>query len=285
MQFSQMLGKLKAEQWRTLSHVLHVGLFEAWRVGDTIPDGDLPRGGRNTKIYAYQQTMARTVCRDRRRVHVDQGGDEDWMPQLDDCASSRNLPDYYKNIMCYLVALRILFNYAINRRDLEFAQQLLWRVATTFTRMNVNLTPSFHYMMHVEEHVLRFGSLYGTWTNAFERANRVLINTNNNGHGSGALEATMARGFLKRADCFRLVRNLIISLFESSVDFSTVRSNGCKPSLTHHVTIYRRSMQCLSSCAMAQNMRGNEECSLRFYGERLAFWDKVCIILCPSFLL
>ncbi|EUC63661.1 transposase family Tnp2 protein, partial [Rhizoctonia solani AG-3 Rhs1AP] len=95
-----------------------------------------------------------------------------------------------------------------SRAQVEFAQQLLWRVNTSFVDMNVPLPPTAHLLMHVEEHIQKYGSLYGTSTNAFERANKVLVNINNNGHGGGCMEETMARGFLQRADFFRLIRHM-----------------------------------------------------------------------------
>jgi hypothetical protein len=54
--------------------------------------------------------------------------------------------------------------------------------------MNILLMPNFHYAMHIEESILKFGSLYSTWMFPFECANRVLVNTNNNGHTLGELE-------------------------------------------------------------------------------------------------
>ncbi|CAE6428590.1 unnamed protein product [Rhizoctonia solani] len=200
-------GRVKAEQWRNLAHVLHVALFEAWRVGDVIPNTDLPEGAANSKIYANQNKMAKHLHAARCRVHADEGGAGE-EPRLDDCRASRNPRDYYRVVLCYLVSRNILFSRQHSRAQVEFAQQLLWRVNTSFVDMNVPLPPTAHLLMHVEEHIQKYGSLYGTSTNAFERANKVLVNINNNGHGGGCMEETMARGFLQRADFFRLIRHM-----------------------------------------------------------------------------
>lgn len=210
MQFQNMTSSVKAEQWDHLSVILYAALFEAWRVGDTIPDGNVPRGGKHTKVYKFQQSQARELCRNRCIVHTNQGGSDDTKPTLSDCVSSRNRRLIFRNILRYVLALQLLLRHRISREDVSLAQRLLARVAIVFTKMNLLLTPNFHYMMHVEESILKFGSLYGTWTFPFERANRLLINTNNNGHTLGALEATMARGFLKRTGCNVLVSHTII---------------------------------------------------------------------------
>jgi hypothetical protein len=141
-----MGAKIKEETWRHLTPIMPGLLFDAWRVGDTIPDGNLPRGGRNTKIYKHQQRTARLLWQQRCHVHRDQDGSEETLPTLDDCAASRNPLDYYLNILGYLVALRIIFCHKSSRRELSFAQRLLARCASQFARMNVYLNPSFHYI-------------------------------------------------------------------------------------------------------------------------------------------
>ncbi|EUC53934.1 transposase family Tnp2 protein, partial [Rhizoctonia solani AG-3 Rhs1AP] len=42
-------SNVKAEQWHHLSFITPILLFEAWRVGDTIPDNDIPTGPENSK--------------------------------------------------------------------------------------------------------------------------------------------------------------------------------------------------------------------------------------------
>jgi hypothetical protein len=203
---------MKAEQWRHFTSVAHIILFKAWKVGDTIPNGDIPRGAQNTKEYKEQLDQAELLFKARLRAHRDLDLD-DGPPTLDECQASRNARDYYRNILRYVVAISILLSREITREDLNLAQRLLEHLAIVFTQMNVHLSPSFHYAMHVEPFVLKFGSMYNTWAYSFERANLQLQTTNNNNHGLGVLEATMARAFLKRTEFYR-----IVSLFHCPKD-------------------------------------------------------------------
>ncbi|KAF8594307.1 hypothetical protein BDV93DRAFT_459249, partial [Ceratobasidium sp. AG-I] len=171
----KMGGRMKAEQWRTLRVILPAAFFEAWRVGDAIPENDMPR-------------------------------DPDQVPELEDCASSRNPRDYYANILHFCVACNGLFRHRVKQQVIEVMSALLELIGITFARMNVHMTPSFHCATHIGDHILKYGNVYGTWMYDFERANRVLINVNTNAHGHGVLEATMAKGFMRRAECYRYVR-------------------------------------------------------------------------------
>lgn len=94
--------------------------------------------------------------------------------------------------------------------DILLGQRLLERMAMSFAQMNVHLSPRFHYAMHVEPFILKYGSLNNTWAYPFERANLQLQTSNNNNHGLGVLETTMARAFLKRGEFYRLVSIIII---------------------------------------------------------------------------
>ncbi|CCO38060.1 hypothetical protein BN14_12223 [Rhizoctonia solani AG-1 IB] len=77
----------------------------------------------------------------------------------------------------------------------------LAQVGESFTKMNVNLAPSFHAMTHLGNHNWKYGSVYNPLTARFEHANWLLGNINTNGHGQGVLETTMAKGFLRRTQC------------------------------------------------------------------------------------
>ncbi|KAF8594344.1 hypothetical protein BDV93DRAFT_403094, partial [Ceratobasidium sp. AG-I] len=172
---SRQPPQIKAEQWRHLTRILCAALFEAWREDDSIPDLDIPRGTAKSLILQYQQRTAKLFWENLCNVHIAEGGDPEDKPKLEHCAQSRNVRDYYLNVLRYLVALSILSARNISREDLAFAQQLLARCAKEFTRMKVHLNPSFHYAMHVEESVLKFGALWNTSTAPFERANKQLI--------------------------------------------------------------------------------------------------------------
>ncbi|QRV84445.1 Transposase family Tnp2 protein [Ceratobasidium sp. AG-Ba] len=216
-ELSKMGSRTKAEQWRNLRTILVPALFEAWRIGDTIPDANIPRGGENTTNFKVQQSLAAHLLRRRRHAHNADGGDVDNMPQIQDCASSRNPRDYIACIMRYCVATHGLFQHQITRQDVADMTALLELVGVGFTRMNVHLSPSFHNATHIGGHILRYGNVSGTSLNRFEQANRVLIKINTNGHGRGVLEATMAKGWMRRAESHRYVK-LLQSIEEPTED-------------------------------------------------------------------
>jgi hypothetical protein len=166
---------------------------------------DIPRGNRNSKAYKDQQRRALIIRNRRQQIFNNDAEGDIEEPTLNNCAASRNAKSYYRNILRFCIAISILMNRTITRRELTLAQRLLERLSISFALMNVHLSPSFHYAMHVEPSVLKYGSLYNTWTYPFERANLQLQTTNNNGHGGGFLETTMCRGFLKRTACYHLV--------------------------------------------------------------------------------
>jgi hypothetical protein len=200
-----MTARMKAEQWLHVCPAMPVLFYDAWRVGDVIPDGPIPRGARNTKVYKHQQRNARLLLANRRRIHRDEGDIDDPPPTLQDCAASREVRPIYKNIIRYCVGHAEVHKHDITTRGGRFGLDLLSRCAATFARMNIHLNPSFHYCLHIEPFLHKYGSIYNTWCFPFERANKVLVNTNNNGHGLGTLETTMIRGFLKKTECIRVV--------------------------------------------------------------------------------
>ncbi|CAE6472201.1 unnamed protein product [Rhizoctonia solani] len=212
-----MDGRTKAEQWRLLRLVMPVAYFEAWRDGDAIPDGNIPRGGRNTKHFKTQEKSARLVLRRRRQVHHMDDGDPEQLPELNDCVSSRNPRDYYANILRYCLANTLLTRHRVTLAEIEQGAQFMEQVGIVFADMNVHLTPSFHAATHLPDHIRKYGSIYNTLTARFERANRLMANVNTNGHGHGVLEATMAKGFLRRTECHRYVHELQ-SIEEPTID-------------------------------------------------------------------
>ncbi|CAE7227499.1 unnamed protein product [Rhizoctonia solani] len=205
-ELAKMGGHTKAEQWNTLLVVLIAALFEAWKVGDTIPENDIPRGGRNTVHFKNQMSNARRLLRRRRHVHNIDGGELDDAPELEECFPSRNPRDYFANIMRYRVAHAVVTQHQISREEIDTFTPLFELVGITFAEMNLNLPPIFHAATHLRPFLLKYGNVYGTRVAAFERANRMLINVNTNGHGKGVLEATMAKAFMRRTECYRYVK-------------------------------------------------------------------------------
>ncbi|CEL56451.1 pleckstrin homology-like domain, family B, member 1 [Rhizoctonia solani AG-1 IB] len=204
-QFLNMTSSLKAEQWKHIAIILPAALFEAWRDGDLIPNTFIPRGGRNTKAFKFQQSQAAEMLRNRKLVHRERGGLPRDDPKPLSCVAVRNRRLIYATICCYLVGRLGMVRHKVTREGIATSQRLLRRFGSDLARMNYPVTPNAHTALHLEESILQYGLLYGFHTAPFERANRVLININNNGHTGGVVEATMARGWLKRAGCHKLV--------------------------------------------------------------------------------
>ncbi|CCO36986.1 hypothetical protein BN14_11135 [Rhizoctonia solani AG-1 IB] len=203
--FNCLPGCLKAEQWKHIAIILPAALFEAWRDGDLIPNTFIPRGGRNTKAFKFQQSQAAEMLRNRKLVHRERGGLPRDDPKPLSCVAVRNRRLIYATICCYLVGRLGMVRHKVTREGIATSQRLLRRFGSDLARMNYPVTPNAHTALHLEESILQYGLLYGFHTAPFERANRVLININNNGHTGGVVEATMARGWLKRAGCHKLV--------------------------------------------------------------------------------
>lgn len=204
-QIKKMGSRVKAEQWQHIAPVIPILFFEAWRVGDIIPEGDIPRGPKNTKTFKHQLRNSKLLLRQRRKVHDNRNDEALPYPILDDCAASRDPRHYLLNFIRYAIFCRAVLCHNNTREDTSFGMQLIQRAWVSLSNMNVYLSPSFHWSLHLEPFILKYGSIYGTWSYPFERANQQLINTNNNGHGLGTLETTMARGWLKKTECIRIV--------------------------------------------------------------------------------
>ncbi|KEP47894.1 transposase family Tnp2 protein [Rhizoctonia solani 123E] len=205
---AHMGSNMKAEQWHHLAPISPILLFDSWRVGDTIPDEDIPTGPENSTASKDRARTAKLLLRQRRKVHEYRHGAAVDRPKLDQCLSSRSPKYYLVNFVRLALALRSIFCHEITRNSVAFGQRLLSRMCISLVEMNVYLSPSFHWMMHFESFVLKFGSPYNFWTYPFERANGLLTRINKNGHGLGELETTMARGWYKRIACTALVQQL-----------------------------------------------------------------------------
>ncbi|KAG9087208.1 hypothetical protein FRC06_002684, partial [Ceratobasidium sp. 370] len=66
-------SRTKAEQWKNITAILHILLFIVWKVSNTIPDRDVPRGNSNTVEFKRQQRQAGLLHDQRILVHLDQG--------------------------------------------------------------------------------------------------------------------------------------------------------------------------------------------------------------------
>jgi hypothetical protein len=80
---------VKAEQWKLISLILPIPLFEAWCDGDEIPQELIPHG-RNNSTGAKHQVACAKLLHQRRQQFYESTGRPDLAPDLDDCYSSRD---------------------------------------------------------------------------------------------------------------------------------------------------------------------------------------------------
>ncbi|QRV97837.1 Transposase family Tnp2 protein [Ceratobasidium sp. AG-Ba] len=188
---------------------LHLPSFCGWRIpqkedDDLIPDGLHTRGSRNSKSYKFQQKQAKNLLDMRRKVHLYDRQPQNTQPTLVSCGSVQSRQLIYRTILHYCLAVKIVHSRQVSRADLVYARRLFSRVAVDFARLNVLLTPNWHYLQHLVDSMLKFGSADQFWNFYYAQFNRKLLRVNKNGHTMGILETTMAQGFLKRAAAHRL---------------------------------------------------------------------------------
>ncbi|KAF8598834.1 hypothetical protein BDV93DRAFT_498394, partial [Ceratobasidium sp. AG-I] len=126
--------------------------------------------------------------------------------------------------------------------------------------MNVHLSPTFHYSMHVAPFVLKYGSMYNTWCYPFERANLQLQTTNHNGHGLGVLESTFVRGYLKKTGSFQILKRMQDIQAPTLGDDLTIAAL-CK-ALQHGPEYERQRGMLATILAEEANFRGRERIRL-----------------------
>lgn len=183
---------------------MFVPLYLAMRDGDEISQVNVPRGTTTSTGGKHQLRRAR-ILEKLRIKHYTAIRQPDRIPTLAECFPSRSLPLHYKQILKFCLGVCVLDVRSITPASISFGQSLLESVCIQWTRMNVPLPPNFHYMQHLEEFMLRTGSLYNTHLWAMERANDIVSRINHNGRGNGVLEGTMMRGWWEHASLQNLV--------------------------------------------------------------------------------
>ncbi|KAF8606147.1 hypothetical protein BDV93DRAFT_437595 [Ceratobasidium sp. AG-I] len=231
-------GRIKAEIWRNTATVYFIPLFEAFRSGDTIPDGDAPMPKKNSKTLKRMKNNSNKSRKRRRKNRAaaqgspDESGSgesdgEENTPQatLDDLPgfrTSRNYALHYEQALKFSVAMRTLVCHSISANDAHLAQDLLEQVCREYVRMGVHLPPNFHNAMHIEESIYKYGSVYEWWVWAFERHNKILRSVNTNGHGGGTLERTIMRAWWKVLSMQSLVSQLQSLPNQTRQDLNTI---------------------------------------------------------------
>ncbi|KAG8685574.1 hypothetical protein FRC09_014663 [Ceratobasidium sp. 395] len=197
--------RIKADQLKLLSRVMPVLFYLAMRDGDSISEIEAPRGTKSSTGGKHQVRRAKLLWKLRTKW-FNSIKRPDLIPTLAECFPSRNLPRHYRQILRFSVALCMLDSKAISMNDAQYAQNLLQELCVEYTRMNVQLSPNFHYMQHLEESIFRFASLYNNHVWGMERANATVAKVNHNGRGKGVMEGTLMRGWWEHASLRSLIR-------------------------------------------------------------------------------
>ncbi|QRV79852.1 Transposase family tnp2 [Ceratobasidium sp. AG-Ba] len=202
----QTRSTTKADQWKLMSRILYIPLFLALRTGDVI-SGYAPTGNPNSSSSKHVAHRAKLFHQQRQKYYQANGIPEQ-CPPLAQCVSSCNLRFHYRQALRFCLAVNIIDKRSITPSEIGFSQQLLELLCADYIRNNVQLPPNFHYMMHLEEFMLKTGSVYNTHVWAMERANAVVSKINHNGRSSGVLEGTLIRGWWKYLTIQNLIRTL-----------------------------------------------------------------------------
>jgi hypothetical protein len=190
-----------------------VVLFQAFRVGDTIPSTPVPCGTITSKLYKAQLSLAKNLLDHRLKLWI-ANGRRGPKPNIESCMPSRDPQLYWQQCARLSLVIRTLFSRRVSLSDASYATGVMERLCCELTRMNIHLTPSFHQALHVEDTITQFGALQNSWVWGFERANRSLSRTNKNGQGHGVMERTMMRRWWKAHQMFGMVSCFVFRLTE-----------------------------------------------------------------------
>ncbi|QRV96762.1 hypothetical protein RhiJN_24780 [Ceratobasidium sp. AG-Ba] len=201
----QSRGRIKADQLKLMSKLMFVLFYLAMRDGDDLSEVNAPRGTKSSTGGKHQLKRAKLLHKLRLK-HFTTIGRPHLAPSLAECFPSRSLTRHYRQILRFCVATSILDSRAISPAMICFSQNLLEALAVEYTRMNVQLSPTFHYMQHLEDSMLQTGSLGNTHVWAMERANGDVSKIRHNGRGKGVLEGTLMRGWWEHASLQKLIQ-------------------------------------------------------------------------------
>ncbi|QRV85925.1 Transposase family tnp2 [Ceratobasidium sp. AG-Ba] len=200
----QTRGSIKADQWKLTSRILFVPLYLALRDGDVIGQVLAPAGNRNSPSFKHRAQRAKLLHQQRQKYYR-AIGQPNLCPPIDRCFSTRNLQFHYRQVLRFCLAVNIIDKRSITAHEIAFGQELLELLCKDYLANNVPLPPNFHYMMHLEEFLLKTGSPYNTHGWSMERANRIVSQINHNGKSNGIMEGTLMRGWWS----YSAIQNLI----------------------------------------------------------------------------
>ncbi|KAJ6476716.1 hypothetical protein C8R47DRAFT_657669 [Mycena vitilis] len=202
-------GRVKADEWRNAMLVYPIALFQAWRVGDAIPDGDAPLPKSRSKVKAKEDHTAE-LMKKRRKKHAGRQSNTTEMDYeaIEDTGASRNYRDHYLNVLRFCTGARAIVVRKISPNEATRARTFFSEAFSSWALMNCPLTPNFHLATHTDPFVWAFGPGPGWWVFPFERHLGKLGRFKTNGHTGGELEGTMMRSWWKSIYCQDLVAKL-----------------------------------------------------------------------------
>ncbi|KAK7021453.1 hypothetical protein R3P38DRAFT_2477221, partial [Favolaschia claudopus] len=92
-------GKVKADEWRNTILVYPVALFEAWRIGESLPDEDAPLPKARSKVKAKEAHTAELFKKRRKKHAARQEIPETYFGAIEDTGASRSYADHYLNVL------------------------------------------------------------------------------------------------------------------------------------------------------------------------------------------
>ncbi|KAJ7127496.1 hypothetical protein C8R46DRAFT_53144 [Mycena filopes] len=202
-------GKVKADEWRNAMLVYPIALFEAWREGNSLPEGDAPLPKGRSKVKAKEEHTA-ALMQKRRKKHAALQADTQEIDYaaIEDTGASRSYTEHYLNVIRFCTASRVIVTRAISPNDASRARTFFSEAFSSWARMNCLLTPNFHLATHADLFIWAFGPGYAWWVFPTERHLGKLGRFKTNGHAGGELEATMMRSWWKSIYCQDLVSQL-----------------------------------------------------------------------------
>lgn len=186
--------------------VYPVALFEAWRKGDRLRQGDAPLPKSGTNAQKAEQKQEDLMKKRRKKAAAQHNDiDADAFQIIDNTPTSRDYQEHYDAMMLFCAAIRIFASRSITRTESAHAQELLSRACSQWAGMHCHMTPNFHISMHFNMFILMLGPAYAWWEWAYERHLGRVARFKTNGHSGGEMEATMMRRWLKMSLCQDLV--------------------------------------------------------------------------------
>ncbi|KZT60267.1 hypothetical protein CALCODRAFT_480790 [Calocera cornea HHB12733] len=115
------------------------------------------------------------------------------------------------NFLKMATVLKILLRREVTEQDLAQAIMLFKEWFEEFVQIYGSkcVTPTFHWLTHMDAQIRRYGPVHGFWTYLYERLNKVMKTYRTNNHGGGELEVTFSREWKREMMIARLSAALV----------------------------------------------------------------------------